>query len=175
MLHTFHACHMCVCTQETWDHQCLCAYSYMHVTSLYTCELYLPCKHTRFTSMCIINKIHVIVVTQARAHCLICTHDAEGAQRPRASGHIRQCTSACVATNILHFRHSKNLPKRIANRSAYLYSKEYSYCDYGILILTFLWRLFVQYILLVSIIKVYWENVSQILQNRSAYNDRHNG
>ena len=26
-------------------------------------------------------------------------------------GHIRQCTSACVATNMLHFRHSKNLPK----------------------------------------------------------------
>ena len=38
--------------------------------------------------------------------------------------HIRQCTSACVATNMLHFRHSKNLPEFIANRSAYLYSKE---------------------------------------------------
>ena len=37
--------------------------------------------------------------------------------------HIRQCTSACVATNMLHFRYSKNLPKLIINRSAYLYGK----------------------------------------------------
>ena len=29
--------------------------------------------------------IYVIVVTQARVHCLICTHKPEGAQRPRAS------------------------------------------------------------------------------------------
>ena len=29
--------------------------------------------------------LHVIVVTQARVLCLICTHEPEGAQRPRAS------------------------------------------------------------------------------------------
>ena len=68
--------------------------------------------------------VHVIVVTQARVHCLICTHDAQGRAAPEGEcGHIRQCTSACVATNMLHFRHSKNLPELIANRSAYLYSK----------------------------------------------------
>ena len=35
-----------------------------------------------------------------------------------------QCKSAYVATNMLHFRHSKNLPELIANCSGYLYSKE---------------------------------------------------
>ena len=47
------------------------------------------------------------------------------AQRPRANVdiRIRQCMSASIATNMLNFRHSKNLPKLIANRSAYFYSK----------------------------------------------------
>ena len=46
---------------------------------------------------------HVIVVTQARVLCLICTHKPKGAQHPRASVdiRIRQTTSACVTTNNL--------------------------------------------------------------------------
>ena len=56
--------------------------------------------------------IHVIVVTQARVLCLICTHDVRGRAAPEGECvHIRQSTSACVTTNMLHFRHSKILPK----------------------------------------------------------------
>ena len=40
--------------------------------------------------------------------------------------YIRQSTSACVITNMLHFRHSKNLPKLDSNISASLYSNGYS-------------------------------------------------
>ena len=44
--------------------------------------------------------------------CLIYTHDAQGRAAPEGEcGYIRQSTSACVITNMLHFRHSKNLPK----------------------------------------------------------------
>ena len=49
----------------------------------------------------------VIVVTQERAHCLICTHDVQECTVSEAECRlIRQCTSVCVATNILHFQHS---------------------------------------------------------------------
>ena len=71
--------------------------------------------------------VQVIVVTQARVRCLICTHDARGRAAPEGEcGHIRQRTSSCVATNMLHFRHSKNLPKLDSNISASLYSNGYS-------------------------------------------------
>ena len=67
---------------------------------------------------------YVIVVTQARVHYLICTHDAWGCAAPKGKcRHIRQCMSACVATNLLYFWHSKNLLELIANQSAYLYNK----------------------------------------------------
>ena len=46
---------------------------------------------------------YVMVVTQARVRCLICTHDARGRVRT-----YRQCTSACVTTNMLHFRTLKS-------------------------------------------------------------------
>ena len=45
-----------------------------------------------------------MVVTQARVRCLICPHDARGRTTPEGEcGHIRQRTSSCVATNMLHF------------------------------------------------------------------------
>ena len=48
--------------------------------------------------------MYVIVVIQARVRCLICTHDARGRAAPEGEcGHIRQRTSSCVATNMLHF------------------------------------------------------------------------
>ena len=80
---------------------------------------------------------YVIVVIQVRVHCLICTHDNRGHTAPQGMppgecGHIRQCTSACVAANMLHFGTLKICPN---------------------LLLTAL----------------------PILQNRSAYSDRHNG
>ena len=81
---------------------------------------------------------YVIVVTQAQVHCLICTHDAQGRARPEGEcGHIRQCTSTSVETNMLHFMHSKIFPKLIVNHSAYYIPKD-SHCDYVTLILTFL-------------------------------------
>ena len=43
-----------------------------------------------------------------------------------AQGRVQTYQTMHVATNMLHFQHSKNLPKLIANRSAYLYSKGYS-------------------------------------------------
>ena len=39
--------------------------------------------------------------------------------------YIRQSTSACVISNIFHFRHSQNLPKLDATCSAALYSNRY--------------------------------------------------
>ena len=65
------------------------------------------------------------VITQARVLCLIYTH--EGVQLVKASVHmyIRQSTSACVITNMLHFQHSKNLPKLKVDCSASLYSNRY--------------------------------------------------
>ena len=48
--------------------------------------------------------------------CLIYTHDARGHAAPSGECiYIRQSTSACVITNVLHFRHSKNLPKLEGN------------------------------------------------------------
>ena len=59
-------------------------------------------------------------------------YDAQGCAAPEGEcGYIRQYMSACVATNMLHFRHSKNLPEHIANRSAYYIAKD-SHCDYNI-------------------------------------------
>ena len=80
-------------------------------------------------------EIHVIVVTQARVHCLICMHDARGCAMPKGEcGHIRQCTSACVATNMLHFRYSKKL----LFFALPIYITRDSNFDYGIFSLTFL-------------------------------------
>ena len=45
-------------------------------------------------------------------------------------GHIRQWTSVCLVSNILHFRHSKNLPKLLS--SVYIYIETDIRCDYGI-------------------------------------------
>ena len=48
--------------------------------------------------------------------CLIYMHDARGRAAPKGECiciYIRQSTSACVITNIFHFRHSKNLPNSI--------------------------------------------------------------
>ena len=48
--------------------------------------------------------------------CLIYMHDARGHAAPKGEYvYIRQSTSACVITNMLHFRHSKNLPKLEGN------------------------------------------------------------
>jgi len=44
---------------------------------------------------------YVIVVTQAGVHCLRYMHDAQGRAAPEGECiHIRQCTPACVTTNI---------------------------------------------------------------------------
>ena len=96
---------------------CVCIYVCMCKCAVYTCTIcmYMCCMY-----------VHVIVVTQARVRCLICTHDARGRAAPEGEcGHIRQRTSACVITNMLHFRHSKNLPKLDSNISASLYSNGY--------------------------------------------------
>ena len=46
-------------------------------------------------------------------------HDARGRVVPEGKCmNTRQSTSVCVITNMLHFRHSKNLPKPKINRSA---------------------------------------------------------
>ena len=58
--------------------------------------------------------------------------------------HIRQCTSTCVATNMLHFQYSKNLPNLLLITLP-IYIAKNSHYDYGIL-----FHLFIQYILLVS-------------------------
>ena len=47
-----------------------------------------------------IKYVHIIVVTQARVHCLICKHDARGSAAPEG-----KC-GACVATNMYHFRNT---------------------------------------------------------------------
>ena len=53
-----------------------------------------------------------IIITQARVLCLIYTYDAQGYAGPKGECvYIRQSTSPCVITNMLHFRHYKNLPK----------------------------------------------------------------
>ena len=80
----------------------------------------------------VVNSIvHVMVITQARVLCLIYTHDAH----PRAlCVYIRQSTSACVITNMLHFRYSKICPNFIAaSRSLYIVMG--TRCDCGILFL----------------------------------------
>ena len=41
-------------------------------------------------------KCHIIVVTWALVHCLICTHSPSGTSAP--SGIVRQCTRAYVTT-----------------------------------------------------------------------------
>ena len=48
--------------------------------------------------------------------CVIYMHDAQGHAAPEGECvYIRQSTSACVITNMLYFRHSKNLPKLEGN------------------------------------------------------------
>ena len=46
--------------------------------------------------------------------CQIYTHDAQGHAAPEGECvYIRQSTSACVITNMLHFRHCPNLKEDI--------------------------------------------------------------
>ena len=60
---------------------------------------------------------------QARVLSLIYTHNTRGRTAPKGECvYIRQSISACVITNILHFRHSKILPKPEVDCSASLYS-----------------------------------------------------
>ena len=48
--------------------------------------------------------------------CLIYTHDTQGHAAPEGECvYIIQNTSACVIINMLHFWHSKNLPKLEGN------------------------------------------------------------
>ena len=55
--------------------------------------------------------------------CLIITHNAQGCTAPKGECiYIRQSTSACFITNMLHFWHSENLPKPEVDCSANLYS-----------------------------------------------------
>ena len=58
-----------ICIYYTYIYICIYVYIYMHI------YIY-------------VYIIHVIVVTQAGVLCLICTHEPEGAQRPRASADI---------------------------------------------------------------------------------------
>jgi len=67
----------------------------------------VPFKIMAFNIVLGLNKhcIHVIVVTQAGVHCLICTHDARGRAAPEGKCvYISQCNPACVTTNMLHFK-----------------------------------------------------------------------
>ena len=58
--------------------------------------------------------LYVIVVMQAQMYCLICTHNTRGHYAPkRECGDIRQCKRASVTINMLHFQHSKNLPRSL--------------------------------------------------------------
>ena len=51
-----------------------------------------------------VHACNMVVVTQARVHCLMCTHNNQGYTVPEGEyGHIRQCKIGCVATNMLHF------------------------------------------------------------------------
>ena len=107
--------------------------------------------------------VHVIVVTQIWVHCLICTNDAQGHTAPRANcGHIRPCTSSnmvvaqvpvlqlpCYTSGTL-----KICPNWLLTALPIYIAKD-SHCDYGLLILTFPWHLFIQYILLISIMEGY--------------------
>ena len=57
----------------------------------------------------------------ARVLCLIYTHDAQGHAVPKGECiYISQSTSAWVITNMLHFRHSKNLPKPLRKMFSWL-------------------------------------------------------
>ena len=50
-------------------------------------------------------------------------YDAQGLTAPKGKCvYIRQSKSACVITNMLHFRHSKNLPNPEVDCLASLYS-----------------------------------------------------
>ena len=67
--------------------------------------------------------LFVIVITQAWVHCLVCLHDAWRSVVPEDDcRYIRQCTSAFVATNMLHFWHTKNLPELAIDCFACLYN-----------------------------------------------------
>ena len=65
-----------------------------------------------FVNMYVHIHIHTCIrLTQPRVLCLIYTHDACGhAANEDKCAYISQSMSACVITNMLHFRHSKNLP-----------------------------------------------------------------
>ena len=62
----------------------------------------------------------------SRLLCLIHTHDIRGRAAPDGECvYIRQSTSACVITNMLHFQHSKNQPIPEVHCSASLYSNRH--------------------------------------------------
>ena len=55
--------------------------------------------------------------------CLIYAHDAHGSAAPKGECvYIRQSTSACVITNIYHFKHSEKLPTPEAKLLNSIYS-----------------------------------------------------
>ena len=112
-----------------------------------------------------------MVVTQARVLAwYVCTMP-EG-----ECGHIWQWTSICVATNMLHFWHSKNLPELIANCSAYLYSKGWSLWlwHFNTNVCTTIYTIHPTTFDYGSLLN-FNEQMFRRLYRTGAYNDRHNG
>ena len=71
--------------------------------------------------------LFVIVITETWVHCLVCSHDAWRCVVPEDNcRYIRQCMSACAATNMLHFWHTKNLPELAIDCFAYLHNNGWS-------------------------------------------------
>ena len=113
----------------------------------------------------------VIVVTQARVHCLICTQDVRGwvwtYQALNAQVPVLQLI--CYTSDTL-----KICPNLLLIALAIYITKD-SHCDYGILILTFPWHLFIQYIPtsldLFSLLNVNEQMFHKFY--RCAYNDRY--
>ena len=77
-------------------------------------------------------------MTQARVLCQIYVHDAQGHAVPEGECiYIRQSTSACVITNMLHFWHSKTRPNLKATAQL-TYIVTDADCDYGRLFYIFI-------------------------------------
>ena len=74
------------------------------------------------------------------------------AQSPSTEGIcIRQIMSTHVTSNMYHFQHSENCPN-LQVPALLIYITMSSNCDYGIFILMFSWHLFIQDIIVVSIV-----------------------
>ena len=66
-------------------------------------------------------------------------HSARGRTAPEGECiYIRQSTSACVITNMLHFWHSQNLPKPEGHCSAFLYTVGCGFWLW-VLVMMFVW------------------------------------